>query len=289
MVNDTEDTHFSAHYALRVKLLVRWKELAGCHEDQSTCYYVAVLTLPGLTGNLQWQQLQYTGSCHTRLVRKKRKVVPVIQLSLCPFLSHLLLLLRVLLQPLPVSLGLLHHLFMGDTWRKYQGSSSMNKAKYHWCSPSRIRCLRRQLTCVFLPTSILLQDPAFELYDGVSEGAAVLALAAVAHLVATHVELAERVQRTHLAVAHIGWPHHVHQAPAVDRHVWSLSNTTADRMKLFTLKKLVSINTPHSVQSEDFLRKMKSQKSTALTCCRQTGVEPWGWSRPLSFLCCVCW
>lgn len=57
--------------------------------------------------------------------------------------------------------------------------------------------------CV-LPTSVLLQDPAFELYDGVSKGAAVLTLAAVANLVATHVELAERVQGTHFTVAHIG-------------------------------------------------------------------------------------
>lgn len=56
----------------------------------------------------------------------------------------------------------------------------------------------------YTPTSILLQDPAFELYDGVSKGAAVLTLAAVAHLVATNIELAERVQGTHLTVAHIG-------------------------------------------------------------------------------------
>ncbi|TNN51383.1 hypothetical protein EYF80_038420 [Liparis tanakae] len=53
-------------------------------------------------------------------------------------------------------------------------------------------------------------DPAFELDDGVSEGAAVLALAAVANLVATHVELAERVQRAHLAVAHVGRAHHAY-------------------------------------------------------------------------------
>lgn len=31
---------------------------------------------------------------------------------------HLLLLLCILLQSLPVPLGLLHHLFMGDTYRK---------------------------------------------------------------------------------------------------------------------------------------------------------------------------
>lgn len=67
-----------------------------------------------------------------------------------------------------------------------------------------------------VPTRILLQHPAFELYDGVGEGAAVLALAAVANLVATHVKLAERVQRSHLTVAHVGRPHHVHQAPAAD-------------------------------------------------------------------------
>lgn len=36
-------------------------------------------------------------------------------LSQLPFLPHLLLLLCILLQPLPVPLGLLHHLFMGDT------------------------------------------------------------------------------------------------------------------------------------------------------------------------------
>ncbi|KAF3853279.1 hypothetical protein F7725_013967 [Dissostichus mawsoni] len=60
-------------------------------------------------------------------------------------------------------------------------------------------------------------DPAFELDDGVSEGAAVLALAAVSNLVATNIELTERVQRTHLTVAHVGRPHHVHQAPAEDR------------------------------------------------------------------------
>lgn len=36
-------------------------------------------------------------------------------LSQFSYLPHLLLLLGILLQPLPVSLGLLHHLFMGDT------------------------------------------------------------------------------------------------------------------------------------------------------------------------------
>lgn len=70
-----------------------------------------------------------------------------------------------------------------------------------------------------LPTSVLLQDPAFELYDRVSKGAAVLTLATVANFVTAHIELAERVQGTHLTVAHIGWPHHVHQAPAAKRSV----------------------------------------------------------------------
>lgn len=50
----------------------------------------------------------------------------------------------------------------------------------------------------------------FEFYDGVGEGAAVLALAAVMHLVATHVKLAEGVQRAHLTVAHVGRTHHMH-------------------------------------------------------------------------------
>lgn len=65
-------------------------------------------------------------------------------------------------------------------------------------------------------TSILLQDPAFELNDGVGKRAAVLPLAAVADLVATHVELAEGMQGTHLAIADVGRPHHMHQAPAFD-------------------------------------------------------------------------
>lgn len=55
-----------------------------------------------------------------------------------------------------------------------------------------------------MPTSVLLQDPAFQFYDRVSEGAAVLSLTPVADLVATHIKLAERVQGTHLTVAHIG-------------------------------------------------------------------------------------
>ena len=54
------------------------------------------------------------------------------------------------------------------------------------------------------PTRVLLEHPALELDDGVGEGAAVLALAAVAHLVAAHVELAQRVQRAHLAVTNVG-------------------------------------------------------------------------------------
>lgn len=54
------------------------------------------------------------------------------------------------------------------------------------------------------PTGVLLQDPALQFYDGVSEGAAVLSLAPVSDLVATHIKLAERVQGTHLTVAHVG-------------------------------------------------------------------------------------
>ncbi|KAG9338841.1 hypothetical protein JZ751_025280 [Albula glossodonta] len=52
-------------------------------------------------------------------------------------------------------------------------------------------------------TSVLLQHPALELDDGVGEGAAVLPLAAIAHLVSAHVELAQGVQGPHLAVAHV--------------------------------------------------------------------------------------
>lgn len=59
-------------------------------------------------------------------------------------------------------------------------------------------------------TCVLLQYPALEFYDGVGEGAAVLALAAVTHLVATHVKLAEGVQRAHLTVVHVGRTHHMH-------------------------------------------------------------------------------
>lgn len=33
----------------------------------------------------------------------------------------------------------------------------------------------------------------------------------------THVKLAEGVQGTHLTVAHVGGPHHMHQAPAFGR------------------------------------------------------------------------
>lgn len=69
--------------------------------------------------------------------------------------------------------------------------------------PLMFHHLTSQRMCV-LPTSILLQDPAFQLYDRVSKRAAVLTLAAVANLMATHVELAERMQGAHLTVAHIG-------------------------------------------------------------------------------------
>ena len=62
-------------------------------------------------------------------------------------------------------------------------------------------------------TCVLLQHPALEFDDRVGEGAAVLPLAAVTHLVTAHVKLAQRVQGPHLTVAHIGRPHHVHQAP----------------------------------------------------------------------------
>lgn len=84
-------------------------------------------------------------------------------------------------------------------------------------TPSGTQAERAEERKRLLPTSVLLQDPAFELYDRVSEGAAVLPLAAVANLVAAHVELAEGVQRTHLAVAHISRPHHMHQAPATEK------------------------------------------------------------------------
>lgn len=67
--------------------------------------------------------------------------------------------------------------------------------------------------CV-IPTGVLLQNPAFKLYDRVSKGAAVLALAPIANLMATDVELAERVQGAHLTVTHVGRPHHMHKAPA---------------------------------------------------------------------------
>lgn len=70
-----------------------------------------------------------------------------------------------------------------------------------------------------MPTSVLLQHPALELDDRVGEGAAVLALAAVAHLVAAHIKLAQRVQWAHLAVAHVGRAHHVHQAPEREREI----------------------------------------------------------------------
>lgn len=43
-------------------------------------------------------------------------VCVAVYVSFCPTAPHLLLLLCVLLQPVPVSLGLLHHLFMGNTW-----------------------------------------------------------------------------------------------------------------------------------------------------------------------------
>lgn len=71
-------------------------------------------------------------------------------------------------------------------------------------TPFDVSSLEKTTDICVLPTSVLLQDPAFQLYDGVSKGAAVLTLAAVANLVATHVELAEGVQGTHLTVAHIG-------------------------------------------------------------------------------------
>lgn len=64
-------------------------------------------------------------------------------------------------------------------------------------------------------TGVLLKHPTFEFDDRVCKGAAVLALAAVANLVATNVKLTQRVEGAHLAVAHVGRAHHVHQAPAV--------------------------------------------------------------------------
>ncbi len=65
-----------------------------------------------------------------------------IQLSQCSFLSHLLLLLCILFQPLPVSLGLLHHFFMCDAWRetleqlhkKSVNDSSLENNYQHVCS-----------------------------------------------------------------------------------------------------------------------------------------------------------
>lgn len=56
----------------------------------------------------------------------------------------------------------------------------------------------------YIHTCVLLQHPAFELYDGVSKGTAVLPLAAVANLMATHVKLAQGVEGANLAVAHVG-------------------------------------------------------------------------------------
>jgi len=96
-----------------------------------------------------------------------------------------------------------------------------------------------------LPTCILLQDPAFELDDGVSKGAAVLALAAVANLVATHVELAERVQRAHFAVAHVGRPHHVHQTPAAEQQRASVGLLKGRRTKW---NDILSVFVPHYYQ-----------------------------------------
>lgn len=64
-----------------------------------------------------------------------------------------------------------------------------------------------------LRTGVLLQDPTFQLNDGVSEGAAVFTLAAVPDLVAADVELAEGVEGSDLTVADVGGPHHVDQAP----------------------------------------------------------------------------
>ena len=64
-----------------------------------------------------------------------------------------------------------------------------------------------------LLTHLMLHHPHFELHQAVGEEALVLADAAVAHLVATEVQLAVGVQRAHFRVAHRGLLQNVDQAP----------------------------------------------------------------------------
>lgn len=125
-------------------MLYRWgswsgeKELAGWGRTVRGCPHPSRSN----TGNLQWQQLQNRGNCHT-FIAEEKKTVRDIQLS--QFLSHLLLLLCVLLQPLPVSLGLLHHLFMGDTWRKHWGAAPWKAFKWFITYFTRY-CVHSQLS-----------------------------------------------------------------------------------------------------------------------------------------------
>lgn len=64
--------------------------------------------------------------------------------------------------------------------------------------------VNRKCSCgCYVHTSILLQNPTFELYDRVSKGAAVLTLAAIPNFMAANVKLAEGVQGSHLTVTHV--------------------------------------------------------------------------------------
>ena len=67
-------------------------------------------------------------------------------------------------------------------------------------------------------THLMLHHPHFELHRAVGEEALVLPYAAVAHLVATEVQLVVGVQGPHLGVAHRGLLQNVDQAPEETQH-----------------------------------------------------------------------